>query len=122
MASWKSRARVPALIAIALTACSGESDESGDPTVARGKLIYRNVCTVCHNADPSLDGTIGPAIDSASRELLDAKLLRGEYPSGHTPKRATQQMPRFEYLEPNLGEIAAYLAIRGAENSPPDLE
>ena len=113
MASWKSRIRVPALIAIAQIACSGESDESGDPTVARGELIYRNVCTVCHNADPSLDGAIGPAIGSASRELLEAKLLRGEYPSGHTPKRATQQMPRFEYLEPNLGELAAFLASRG---------
>ena len=113
MASWKSGIRVPVLIAIALTACSGESDDSGDPTVARGELIYRNVCTVCHNADPGLDGMTGPAIGSASRELLEAKLLRGEYPSGYTPKRDTQQMPRFEYLEPNLGEIAAFLASRG---------
>jgi mono/diheme cytochrome c family protein len=113
VASWKRRVRVPALIAIALTACSGEPDESVDPTVARGKLIYRNVCTVCHNADPSLDGAIGPAIGIASRELLEAKLLRGEYPSGHTPKRDTQQMPRFEYLAPNLGEIAAFLESRG---------
>ena len=110
MASWSSRIGYPALIAIALSACSGESDESADPTVARGELIYRNVCTVCHNANPDLHGTIGPAIGSASRELLEAKLLRGEYPSGHTPKRDTQQMPRFEYLEPNLGEIAAFLA------------
>ncbi len=103
-----------ALIAIALSACSSESDESADPSVARGELIYRNICTVCHNADPSLDGTIGPAIGSASRELLEAKLLRGEYPSGFTPKRDTQQMPRFEYLEPNLEEIAAFLASRGS--------
>jgi mono/diheme cytochrome c family protein len=113
VASWKSRNGYPALIAIALTACSGESDESADPTVARGEMIYRNICTVCHNADPSLDGSIGPAIANSSRELLEAKLLRGEYPSGHTPKRDTQQMPRFEYLEPNLGEIAAFLASRG---------
>jgi mono/diheme cytochrome c family protein len=112
VASWNRRIGCSALIAIALSACSGESDESADPTVARGELIYRNVCTVCHNADPSLDGTIGPAIGSASRELLEAKLLRGEYPSGHTPKRATHQMPRFEYLEPNLDEIAAFLASR----------
>jgi mono/diheme cytochrome c family protein len=102
----------PALIAIAAMACAGESEESGDPAVTRGKKIYRNVCVVCHNADPNQVGTLGPAIASASRELLEARLLRGEYPTGYTPQRNTQQMPRFEFLEPNLDDIAAFLASR----------
>ncbi len=107
--SAKEAIGISALTAALLTACAGESDESADPT-ARGEKIYRNICTVCHNADPGLDGAIGPAVANASRELLEAKLLRGEYPSGYTPKRETKQMPRFEYLEPNLEAIEAYLA------------
>ena len=101
------------LVAIAAVTCAGESEESGDPAVARGEKIYRNVCVVCHNADPNQADSLGPEIASASRELLEAKLLRGEYPAGYTPKRNTQQMSRFEYLEPNLDDIAAFLANRG---------
>ena len=94
-------------------ACSGGSDESSDPAAARGEKIYHNVCTVCHNADPNQPGPLGPEIGSASRELLDAKLLRGGYPAGYTPKRSTQQMPRFEYLAPHLADLAAFLASGG---------
>ena len=101
-----------ALIAVVTMACAGESEESGDPAVARGIKIYRNVCVVCHNADPNQPGLLGPDIAGASRELLEAKLLRGEYPAGYTPQRNTQQMPRFEFLEPNLDDIAAFLANR----------
>ena len=99
-----------ALIAIAAMACAGESEESSDPAVARGEKIYRNICVVCHNADPNLPGSVGPANAGASRELLEAKILRGEYPAGYTPKRSTTQMPRFEFLEPNIDDIAAFLA------------
>jgi mono/diheme cytochrome c family protein len=101
-----------ALIAITVMACADESEESGDPAVARGEKIYRNICVACHNADPSVEGPLGPAIADASRELLEAKLLRGEYPAGYTPQRNTQQMTRFEYLEPNLDDIEAFLASR----------
>jgi len=100
------------LIAILAVACAGDSEESGDPAVARGKKIYRNICVVCHNADPNKAGALGPAIAGASRDLLEAKLLRGEYPAGYAPQRSTQQMPRFEFLEPNIEDIAAYLASR----------
>jgi hypothetical protein len=44
--------------------------------------------------------------------LLEAKVLRGEYPAGYTPQRNTEQMPRFEYLKANLDDIAAFLASR----------
>ena len=102
----------PALIAIVAMACSGESEDSGDPAAARGEKIYRNICVVCHNPNPNQSGPLGPAIAGSSRELLEARLLRGEYPAGYTPQRNTQQMPRFEFLEPNLDDIAAFLASR----------
>jgi len=102
-----------ALLAIVTMACAGESEEPSDPAAARGEKIYRNICVVCHHANPIQDGPLGPAIAGASRELLEAKLLRGEYPAGYTPQRDTQQMPRFEYLEPTLDDIAAFLANQG---------
>jgi len=100
-------------MAIAVMACAGESEESRDPAVVRGEKIYRNICVVCHNADPNNAGPLGPAIAGASRELLEARLLRGEYPPDYTPKRNTQQMPLFKFLEPNLDDIATFLASRG---------
>ncbi len=107
------------LIAVAALACgAGESEEPSDPAVARGEKIYRNICVVCHNADPTRDGPLGPAIAGASRELLEAKLLRGEYPPGYTPKRSTQQMPRFEFLEPNLDDLVAFLGSRASGPDP----
>jgi mono/diheme cytochrome c family protein len=101
-----------ALIAIVAMACGGESEDSGDPAAARGEKIYRNICVVCHNPNPNQPGPLGPAIAGSSRELLEARLLRGEYPAGYTPQRNTQQMPRFEFLEPNLDDIVAFLASR----------
>jgi hypothetical protein len=68
---------------------------------------------VCHSSDPTQEGSLGPAIAKASLELLQAKVLRGEYPEGHTPSRDTQQMPQFTYLESSLPDIAAFLAGQG---------
>lgn len=96
----------------AISACGGDSDSTADPAVARGETIYRNICVVCHNANPNEAGSIGPAIAQATREVLEAKVLRGEYPVGYTPARETHQMPQFPYLEPNLDDIEAYIASR----------
>ncbi len=101
------------LIAIGWVGCSGEPEISEDAALARGEMIYRNVCTVCHAADPMQPGYLGPAIAGASRELVESKVLRGEYPPGHTPAQNTQQMPQFSYLEPQIGDIAAFLAAAG---------
>jgi mono/diheme cytochrome c family protein len=92
-------------------ACSDSGPEGGeDPAVARGRAVYLSVCTACHHADPNLDGSVGPANAGASRELLEAKLLRGAYPPGYAPKRPTSLMPRFENLAGSVGDLAAFLA------------
>ena len=96
----------------AVVGCGGETDSTEDPAVAKGEMIYRNICVVCHNLDPNEQGTLGPAIAQATRAVLEAKVLRGEYPPGYTPARDTHQMPQFEYLEPNLDDIEAFIASR----------
>ena len=49
----------------------------------RGRQVYAANCTACHHVDPTLDGTMGPAIAGSSRELLVARVLGGDYPSGY---------------------------------------
>ncbi|HEY5656457.1 MAG TPA: cytochrome c [Myxococcota bacterium] len=95
-------------------ACS-EEDTSLTPLAQEGRRVYRNVCIACHNGDPARDGSLGPAIAGSSRELLEARVVRGEYPPGYTPKRPTAAMPRFEYLADQVDALAAYLAEVGAE-------
>jgi mono/diheme cytochrome c family protein len=106
-------------VVVGLASCGQSLDETKTPA-ERGEIVYRNVCTGCHNVDPrlpgALGGTPGPEIAGASRELIEAKVLRGEYPPGYQPKRTTSQMLRLPGLDPYIDDLAAYLA---AAASPP---
>ena len=105
------RRLLPLFALLPLAACSDGDDESVLSELAeRGKHYYQNVCVACHNGDPRIDGTLGPAIAGAPLALIEAKVLRGEYPEGYTPKLATAAMPRFEYLADEIDSIAAYLS------------
>jgi mono/diheme cytochrome c family protein len=104
--STRCRVIVGAVAAALLCGCSGGS---GDPLVARGRQVYLAQCTQCHNVDPALDGPVGPAVKGASRDMLEAKVLRGEYPPGYTPKRPTKVMPPQPTLAPDIPALAAYL-------------
>lgn len=98
------------LTAAALGSGCSDDDASLSPQAREGKRIYQNVCIACHNGNPNRDGSPGPAIAGASRELLEARVIRGEYPPGYTPKRPTAAMPRFDYLADQIDVLAAYLA------------
>jgi mono/diheme cytochrome c family protein len=99
-------------------ACSDAPEtRNPSPLVEQGRRVYQNVCIACHAGDPTQDGAVGPAIAGASRELLEARVVRGEYPPGYTPKRAGNAMPRFEYLADQIDALAAYLAA-AAETGP----
>ena len=105
-----AKASLAGLLLAAFGAACGESDASLSPLAEQGHTAYRSICITCHNGVPSQDGSLGPAIAGSSRELLAAKVLRGEYPPGYTPKRATNAMPRFEYMADQIDALAAYLA------------
>ncbi|MCE2392020.1 MAG: cytochrome c [Proteobacteria bacterium] len=108
MRSWKRAAAVlGAALGFALTGCA-ERDET-DPAQA-GHQLYRGICIACHHLDPTLDGPTGPAVACSSFELLEARIVRGEYPPGYVPKRPTRLMPAQPYLAERIPELAAYLA------------
>ncbi len=82
---------------------------TGDQRVFRGKSIYLSNCIACHNVNPSIDGSVGPAVSGSSLELLEARILRAQYPEAHKPKRESQQMPAFPQLKSEIPAIHAYL-------------
>ena len=102
--------RLAGALLIVATAAPGCS-KSGplDPAAERGRQIYLAQCIACHNADPSLPGAVGPELRGSSRDLLEAKLLKGTYPPGYTPKRPTKIMPPQPGLTPDIADLAAFL-------------
>lgn len=94
-----------------LTACQ-KDDGPGRPLTeleSRGKAIYFTNCIVCHNPDPRLDGSMGPAITGSSFELLNARVLTRGYPEGYKPKRTSEIMPDFPGLKDDIPAIHAFL-------------
>jgi mono/diheme cytochrome c family protein len=90
-------------------AADPKPDAARAAAAERGQKIYENVCIACHNGDPTQPGSLGPQVARASLELLEAKVLRGEYPPAYTPLRPSQAMPKYEYLKDRLGDVAVYL-------------
>ena len=100
------RALLAAVAALALAGCG---QEKMSPEAGRGRAVYTGQCTACHNFDPSQPGAVGPEIKGSSRELLEAKVLRGSYPPGYKPKRPTSVMPPQPQLSGDIPGLAAYL-------------
>lgn len=107
---WRLRRRAGALLLVvaALAGCT-ESGTTRDPAAERGRQIYLAQCISCHNVDPSLPGAVGPPVRGSSQDLLEAKLGRGTYPPGYTPKRTTAVMPPQPGLAPDVPNLAAFL-------------
>jgi mono/diheme cytochrome c family protein len=111
-----TRAGSPLRVGIAATAawlavCAifvGCADTT-DP-IANGRRVYAANCLACHHTDPTLEGVMGPPIAGSSRELIELRVLRGEYPPGYTPQRDTQLMVPLPYLKDDIEVLAAYLA------------
>ncbi|MBW2425693.1 MAG: cytochrome c [Deltaproteobacteria bacterium] len=82
---------------------------SQEDLIAAGRSVYNANCIACHAMDPSRDGALGPAVAGSSYELLEARIVRGVYPEGYTPKRESRVMVALPHLESRLGELAAYL-------------
>lgn len=79
-------------------------------SVERGKSVYLSTCIACHNVNPKLDGALGPAVADASLQLLEAKIVRGEYPAGYQPKRATRLMVALPQHAQDVQSLYDYLS------------
>lgn len=75
----------------------------------QGQKVYSIHCTACHNANPKLDGAIGPAVHGSSKELLEMRLISGTYPAGYKPKRETKIMTLLPFIKDEIPALHAYL-------------
>ena len=96
-----------------LTGCGKDSESPtetvrmGDPD--RGRRIYLANCIACHSSDPSKDGSVAPPVKGASKELLEARILRATYPAGYAPKRKSTSKPAYPFLKSAIPDLAAFL-------------
>ncbi len=103
------------LLLLIFTSCNNSEDFKEGTTpeqielIKRGKAIYFTYCTVCHNPDPKLEGSIGPDLAGSSLELVRLRVLYLKYPEGYKPKRDTEEMAAFEDLEADIPAIHAFL-------------
>jgi mono/diheme cytochrome c family protein len=103
--------RLVAALALVGLACSqGEASDPQAALVKRGEQVFQNNCTACHARRPNEPGPVGPPVAGSSLALLEAKVLRNEYPPGYAPKRDTKAMIPLAHLEPELPALEAYLA------------
>lgn len=99
-------------LGLSVQGCEKKSDLAQapvDPLVARGRVVYQSNCTACHNSDPKRAGSLGPDVFGSSKELLEARLLRAEYPDGYAPKRQTKTMPAQPQVANDIPAIHAFL-------------
>ena len=82
---------------------------STEALVSRGRTVYQTNCTACHNADPKRPGSIGPELFGSSKELIEARVMRAEYPAGYKPKRETKTMAALPHLKAEIDALHAYL-------------
>ena len=119
--SWKSKAKpgpfyllaVCSLFSFFLLGCDStqEAPPAPDSTklVQRGKAIYQTQCIACHHPDPKKPGALGPDVFGSSKALLEARILKAEYPAGYKPKRETHTMVALPQLKYEIDALDAYL-------------
>lgn len=95
---------------LSLLSCQkGEPQKPLSALEARGKAVFMSNCIACHNPNPTIDGSIGPAVAGSSLELVTARVLTRSYPPGYKPKRDTEVMPDFPQLKDDIPALHAYL-------------
>jgi mono/diheme cytochrome c family protein len=102
-----------ALVLVATFSCTKKTSAPAaadeNDLVRRGRAVYNGNCTACHATDPHKAGTLGPDLFGSSLELLEARVLRGDYPPGYEPKRKSQAMPKLPHLKDDLPALHAFL-------------
>jgi hypothetical protein len=99
-----------------LGGCRTESNAPPPPSVARGRIVYQTQCIACHNPDPRKRGSLGPEVFGSSKELLEARIMRAEYPPGYKPKRNSHTMVALPHLKNDLESIHLFLDADLAPN------
>ncbi len=108
--------RFGVILFFVLAGCPSKQDTAGQmqskgaqDLVGRGRVVYASNCTACHNPDPKKSGNLGPEVFGSPRDLIEARVLRAEYPAGYKPKRPTKAMAALPHLKNDIDALAAFL-------------
>jgi mono/diheme cytochrome c family protein len=111
----KSNLKISAVISLIalsiglLISCKKEAPPASEALFQQGRLTYISRCAVCHNANPHEPGSVGPDVWGSSRELIEARVMRAEYPSNYKPKRETHLMVALPDVSSQIDAIYAFL-------------
>ncbi|MGH7864320.1 MAG: c-type cytochrome [Candidatus Binataceae bacterium] len=100
-------------LSLLIASCGGAKPRS---PAEHGRVVYMTNCVVCHNSNPNLAGTQGPAIAGSPRELLAARVLTLKYPPGYKPKRTTNAMRAFPQIKGKIDDLYAFLQEAAEQN------
>lgn len=103
----RPRVALAALVLVGTAGCGPQQALS--PEAERGRQVYQSQCITCHHPDPAQAGAVGPAVKGSTRELVEAKVLRGAYPPGYAPKRPTAVMQPMPQLADSVPALTEYL-------------
>ncbi len=106
------RIAAASLITVILAGCGPSKPQT---PAQRGRVVYMTNCVVCHNPNPNLPGSQGPAIAGSPRALVEARVLHLSYPSGYVPQRKTHAMRAFPQLAGEIDNLAAFLQAAKAD-------
>lgn len=73
--------------------------------------MYERNCTKCHNPDPSKAGPIGPELVSTPEKAFKQKVVHGTYPKNYKPKRQSNMMPKFAFLDIQVNSLYWYVQM-----------
>ena len=84
-------------------------DPAMEKLIRQGRATYFSTCIACHNQNPGMAGSVGPELTGASVELLETKILKGEYPQGYQAKRTTKLMVPLPHMSAQIPALHAFL-------------
>ena len=99
---------VAVVTAVSTLLWTGCEEKKSDPA-SKGRTVYMAHCIACHSPNPAVDGSVGPALQGSALELIEARVLRGEYPPGYSPKRTTHIMQRLPLEQVDVENLHAFL-------------
>jgi mono/diheme cytochrome c family protein len=99
---------------LVLGACTKKAEQPAAPLTPekifeKGQQVFTMNCVSCHGPDPKKDGPVGPAIWGSSKDLIEARVLRADYPAGYKPKRSTRLMVALPHLSGEITTLHEYL-------------